>query len=941
MNRFLSSRPATPCTVALIVLAVLFTHSQVEAQSTQPPPVPKPSAEQDGASGKPAKPDPFKATAEAAAERWKMSRVWERLNQVGLMGQQDLFWELVHLWEKDEKSRSDKDLIAIMDRLLFRANLWSNTTLATPINEKVVAFVPSLGDRILDKRLQTWLNSAREHSTGAEPWRWARFHELPRERLAAAVNRLIETGPKHNPVARLWMTAALLSVDKDKGTAAFTEARTKLKKDLPTKADSISLSIIVSLAEGGIKDALPMLLDLAESGTKPTSPMPRSRFSPSYTPSHSALPTFYRLTGVRWTYASGRQDQTNALAQARKWLEANFKTISWDAKKRRYVGAVAYPGMEAIQAPAVAVKKKFGFECLERLAEGKLTYGKALLELASLMETKPEAVKDKDMRALVSGCIDSIKNAYENELPMILGKMPRIDPELGARLWSRRVILGAPRQGLSGFSTLFKGLPDLPPEKAAIFRKHVSDELQKEETKQLKAGANTKALAMHVAGLFLGNPPNQAKLAQLTAKAPSERAATDQSRQLEYCATEVIQSGNVNGLKLLLMLGRKDLKSYKTRGYSHPITRFGQYLGWPRTSDYSKQNPEELLKKCESWLARHESKLKWDRNKRQFKGAPPPRGEALAEVTEYIEKTYKLKIQGDPTRERDDARRLFSELVLLMAAKPEAAKDPKVGEAIIELIPLGSLDQDRLLRTRLYSKVPKMNRDLGVRILASFLKKELFALVGRRSSPGTLTNLETRIPDLDKSMVPEARKLMAPEVKKKMDAAGDAKVNERISLHLIGMYSGLKLPFADLDKHLEEAGKVGDTSRFYLATWGEAIARAGNPDGLRLILMEADRNQNMRRTALNTFEYMVGVRSKKYDYRAHRKMTTAQRKALVASHLKWLEKNQATLQWNPATGRYKGFTPTPAPTPPQPPRVPTKVKKPDERKPVPPPKEDF
>ncbi len=148
-----------------------------------------------GAEPKPQVPLPA-AELTAAAGRWKLDRAAERAAQPGAAGQHDLFWEILRLWEKDEKARADADLEAVMSWLLFDAGLAGDGNLADPVYGKLPALAPRLGERLLDRRLGGWIATVQAAgASGGEPWLWAEFPGMDRKALAEAVAALCLATP--------------------------------------------------------------------------------------------------------------------------------------------------------------------------------------------------------------------------------------------------------------------------------------------------------------------------------------------------------------------------------------------------------------------------------------------------------------------------------------------------------------------------------------------------------------------------------------------------------------------------------------------------------------------------------------------------------------------------------------------------------------------------
>jgi hypothetical protein len=904
------------------LMAALSLCAAAEPTPPPPPPPPVPSAG-------PAVPKELAA----AAERWKLERAAERAAQPGVAGQHDLFWEVVKLWEADAKARADADLAAVVDWLLFTVGLWNDQNLADPVYGKVPTLVPALGDKLMDKRLAVWVASLQTSSGGGEPWTWADFPGLDKKALAAAVGRQMKSGPRSNPVARAWLAVLLASAGDEKGLEELSAARAALEKDLPSRAGQINAAMATSLSNAGIKACLPLLLDLAEAelaGAKAPPPADRfgrpmpGDFGGGYGPGTVpwSLTRFHQLVG--WPTAklsAAGADLKAAVAKARTWLKDSYPRLAWDAKLRRFTGGVVQPGMERLGAAAAAVEKKWNLSVLDRLGSGQQTYYGALQELVGVMENQAEAAKDPAAIELFSILLEEAGPSLPSygSSDSLRTRLARLSPELAGRYMACGIKTSLLSRGGSNLDYYLQSLSAGDAKAVKEAMAILAPEMEKLYAEAAKGTDAERTLNLALACLFTGAKLDKKELAALVAKAPASSGGYSGDSTLAQRAQSMARCGRTGGLRLLLAVGRKEIGRYSTDGANHPIRQFGQLAGWRAFGESTAGTAEEELARAEAWLDKYDSRLVWDRNRGQFTGALPPGMETAIAAAEAAKERWGLKVdEALAGGSQDAARRLFSEIIELMEKKPEAAADGQLAALALALVEPGRIDDnyDDLLRERLYVKLPKLNREAGVKAWTNMLRKRLLGEGTPRRDPGDLAYLGTRLKGYDPTVAAEAAKALLPELKKSWDAAPADKFEDRVGRAMAYVFAGGDLPKEDLDKLLAEADKLGSSGYSRLAQWSQPIAQAGNPAGLKLMLTSARNNRATRANTLGQFDYLTSRKAERFggDYY---NLTDEQQIERVDACLKWLEENQKNLEFVPGQNRFKLKVEAPGPKDPK------------------------
>jgi hypothetical protein len=848
----------------------------------------------------------------AAARRWKMKSAVERLRIPGAAGQHDLFWEILAIWEKQAKARKDKDLIAVMDWLLFKVGLWKHTDLGPAAAKQLPDLVPEIGKRLLVARLGDWVVRQAGSFRGGEPWTWPEFAGKKRKHLATAAAELLQTGPKHNPLTRIWIAAAMLAGGAEGADKEMAATRKLLKQRLPSKFSGVSATVAISLAGTGVTKGLALLLDAAEAelddrDKRAKSPDPRYRARPhgAYRPASRGWPTplvrFYSL--VRWMQPPGGA-QTNerargALTEAREWLKANLAKLKWDPAARRYAGGEPQAGLEKFFKAAAVLKEKYGYEEVDRLVDRQVSAASALARLLALADAKPALTGDENFAAVAAELIklggDALLRAGSSSSQDFFKKISKLPRPLAVEFYVSvfgDALRSTRRYNLSRLSLAQHADP-------AIFRaacEKLRPEFRKACETAAKGSDSGAALEAALRYLYVGGDVPQEKLTELVKSVSA--SSYSQRSHLKTWSETMIRSGMARGLRVCLALAQEE----SARSGSYYIRAFGKYAGWYTRNQYRYPDAKTELARALKWLPANESKLTWNAAEKRFGGAPAPGAEDVLKHAAEIEKRWKLNVRA-ASRERDAARRLFSEVVALASRNAEAAKDPKLMALVEGLVVIGRVREDTLLHKKLMVDVPKFNRALGARFWANYLKEKLAATTRHRSGPSGLTMLDRTFPGMDHSILPEACKLLRADAKKAWAAAANLKIDEKVRAALSYVAVGGTLEEVKVRDLFKEAEKLGTLTRLGLYYWGSAVAALGNVEGLELILIYAEKNPRAA-SSLGKYMYMVGKSKDKYGRDLWR-LAPGGVKQKIGEEMRWLKANKKNLAFDAKTGRFK------------------------------------
>ena len=80
----------------------------------------------------------------AVGEHWGVVKLEQRLTDADRVWQQDVYWELLRICEKDEKARADVDVQTVLSWLLIERGLWTAETLSDSVYSKIPVMMPAL-----------------------------------------------------------------------------------------------------------------------------------------------------------------------------------------------------------------------------------------------------------------------------------------------------------------------------------------------------------------------------------------------------------------------------------------------------------------------------------------------------------------------------------------------------------------------------------------------------------------------------------------------------------------------------------------------------------------------------------------------------------------------------------------------------------------------------
>ncbi len=901
---------------------VLVTAAASAFAAAEPAPPPAPPAAGEAKPVKKPKGPAHVVAMKTAAERWKIKNASKRLLTAGATGQHDLFWEILELFEKQEKARTDTDLITVMSWLLFDVSLRNDLDLGPAAARQIPNLVPELGQKLLVARLGDWVTrkaADRAGRTGNEPWAWAEFSGKNRRHLATAAAKLLETGPRHNPLTRIWISAALLAAGGKGADKELATTWKKLKQRVPSRAPSVTRAVATSLADGGVSSGLSLLLNVtgdeldrrseaAKKGKRPVDPRYR-RFRARYgsTSWPLTLTRFYSLLG--WIPLSTSQYNEEraraALTTSRTWLKANLAKLKWDPEAHKYQGGAPQAGMEEFFRAASSLKKKYAYGDVDKLVARQLTPGTALLNLLSMMNNNQKMARDKDAGAVALKLLamsgTTVFAAGSSSSNQFFERLKPLPKPLAAALYAGAfgdILRGAKPYSTSGLSIARATDPELLSQACAKLRPDFK------KAYELAAKGTDKRATLDAAMryLFLGGDIPHDQLVALIKNASTSTYSLN--THIRVWMEAMLTSGRTAGLRVCLARAQLDLAASSSS--THYIRQFGRYVGWYSKSQYRYPDAKTELAKALKWLPANESKLKWDKLLKRFSGAGAPGSEALLKNAAELEKRWGLKIRGENLGQRDGARKLFSEIMELGGRKPEIGKDEKLMALLAGLVEPGQIMTDTLLRKKLMVDVTKFSPKLGAEHWAKYIKANLIGTGGHGGSPSSLTttSLDRAYPGYNRKVLPEACKALKPELKKVWEASANEKIYTRLRKGLAYVAVGSTLAEIKFEALLKEAEKLGSTTRLGLHYWGSAITALGNVEGLELTLIYATSTQHSQAHRYGAYLYAVGKSKDRYGRDLFRLPKDELRKKIHAE-LKWLRANKKNLKHDPATGRFK------------------------------------
>jgi hypothetical protein len=768
--------------------------------------------------------------------------------------------------------------------------------------------------------------------------------------MLAAVRRLKETGPKHNPLARLWIAAALVAVDDPEGPKLFAAETQAVEKSHETQASAIVSRVLESLCQSGVKGALLLYVDLADRQiTEMRAKTPPEERAWESTP----LAQLYHLLGwpqpqaqmrrVDRTRLEGKIDAKAELTRAKEWLTKNIAALSWDPQRRRFVYDVPPPGMETLYPAAKAVEKKFGLNCLDRLAQQQYGDTSQLIgEIVNLMGQNTEAAKDAAVGDLLLAILDqpASRNVYQYESrSLLLLQLPKLNRELGVKVWAR-VLKTALSDETPMTDTLFGGdqRPDEEVVRAACAL--LLPEYQKAYTDARAAGNVEVALRAAMQQLYVGGKPDRKEVAALLDKAPVTWVAGRNEGTLSRWSYAMSNAHRTGYLRLLLISASRELDSYRPgQGGNHPLSQFQYTCGWGFNNDGAAGTGAEVLATCEEWLDANEARLKWDSRQNRFTGAPSPAIAALLKVTEPLQR-HGLKAEellNDPAsgrNQQESVKKLLEAVLKLGEANAEAAKDPEWAKAVTSLA-VRSRGQNwtEVTDLSLETRLVKLNRESAVSLLAERYDKRLEK---SKQTPPYGIDARQGIP-LD--VLNEARARLLPKYQKLYEEAAKAAPAERCLRTLNCLYLGGQLDDASVQKALGETQGGMHNGEVQVAAWARGICESGNPAGLRVVLLYGKVRNDEWREAVSQFLAISGLNRGGMVRDAWPRGPED-----LDYYLKWLKDAEQEIRWDATARRFvaPSFKPPPKPAvdipadrpfgdppavkPPRPPeRVPEKV----------------
>ena len=530
-------------------------------------------------------------------------------------------------------------------------------------------------------------------------------------------------------------------------------------------------------------------------------------------------------------------------------------------------------------------------------------------EVLRLWEKDPKARADADLTAVMDWLLFSAGLWMDPNLAdPIYGKVPVLVPALGEALLDRRLAgwVGTLQAGSSGTE------PWLWPDFAGIDRKAFAAAVRR--AKQTGPKNNPVAVAWLATALVAVDDPKGPE--ELTAaQAGLAKDLPSRAAQINLAILESLsRTGSRACLGMFLDQAEAELakpgaeRDRPVYGGSmpYPLTRFFQMVGWTFRGFLSgRPDYKAELAKARTWLKENQDKLAWDPKLRRFTGgAPQPGMEKLMGAAEKVQKDWGLNIAERLISGAFDSRGMAQELLTLMESKPQAAKDPALGDLVLAL-----LSEDRSLssyeRMAYYTRITKLNPALAAGFWTADLREALLKddAYGLESLIRSMSGSESAPLDaISKQLVGEFEKLYAEAAK-----SGDQEKALKAALALL--YVGGKLDKKELAELVAKAPATwtsgGSDNR--LTRWARSIMSAGRPAGLRVLLAVGRREMASYRPQggahpIRSFWYSAGWR----EYAdgaggpAEEELTKAET---------WLDRYEGTIKWDKNKGRFAGAPP--------------------------------
>ncbi|MGD0089441.1 MAG: hypothetical protein ABSE73_05925 [Planctomycetota bacterium] len=889
--------------LATIAIVVAFSLAAFEEEAR-----PKPETKE--------VPAPPEKAVSAVAKKWKISDLAERLKQPGAAGQHDVFWEMLKLCEDKEEARKDEHVAAVMEWLLFEVGLCSNKDTVEAAFTRLPALLPSIGARLLDKRLKDWLATVGGDFGGISPWQWPEFRKIDAGAMGAAVRRLRQTGPKHNPLARLWVAAALVAVDDAEGPQAFAAETVEVEKSHSLQSSAIIGRVLESLAQGGIKQALPLYADWAEREV-----VQMRAKDPPEVRAWEAFPLaqLYQLLGWpqptqvwRNGKLAGKIDAKAEGTRTKEWLNKNLAALAWDPLRRRFVCDAPPPGMEALYAPARAVEKRYELKVLDSLAQPQaMDMSRLVGEVVSLMEKNAEAAKDAVVASFLLALLDQPSGRNLCQLQcrsLLLIHLPKLNPELGAQVLAKALKSALSDEEYYQPASLLNTDPQPDEELVRAACGALLSEYEKSYAEARTAGNIEAALHAAIQLFFVGGKPDPQEVVELIGKAPLTWVSGKQEGLLHRWMNEMFSAHRTGYLRLLLINAARDLDGYQPgKAYNHPLSRFQFICNWTQTGNGLPGTGPEMLAQCKEWLDKNESRLKWDREHSKFTGAPSPALEALARQAAVLER-YGVKIddalastqagrfQGEPDKA------LLEAVLKLGESNAAAAKDPEWVKAAVGIAASGRDFGSEFNYAGPEARLAKINQEAGAQLCAERLDKLLQSkLQGDKLTPQGLGSECFR--GVDPGVIQMARLRLAPKYLKKFEEAKDATPLVRCALAIISLYLGANMDDAELVKVLTAcgAGLTDPRAELNIQGWATAISQSGSTAGLRLVLLCVKARPEDRGPAASAFLSISGLQN---TNRGQMFFSLMRRPEDVDYYLDWLKKDEQQIRWDAAMRRF-------------------------------------
>ena len=355
-------------------------------------------------------------------KRFGMKYIFERISRSGAQGQHVLFMEVLRLLQRDERSRQDQAIDAILDWLLFTQSICMDEGLAPHVFETLPKWKRKLGQKLLVTWLKRWLNQDAAYLVRQPPWADRAYRYIDREAYLTTLKELASKKAYAGPVTQACIAAARY-LAKDYSLKNILRQFKELSHDAPGPNDLLPIFIAESMIEQGYSEGLILLVAFARGIEE------RHVGRPFIQQSAVKVITQY----VRSSKISHQESMD--LATWEKWLRQYSDSLHWVEEEKVFKCTeekLAPLGQDALleyinNTFALAIKKS----TFEDIDLARQAFDDLYRSLGKQTDQTDVHLLEILKQLLVSGRL--MHSAYHREI--IATRIPQNFPVLGRQIW--------------------------------------------------------------------------------------------------------------------------------------------------------------------------------------------------------------------------------------------------------------------------------------------------------------------------------------------------------------------------------------------------------------------------------------------------------------------------------------------------------------------------